>query len=164
MARTLTTLWSVHHCCQQFFSPLVIPTFPAPFLHSQPERRLLRAKKRSLGELVKRRQRYLSYQLSQTPPSTPCPEPDQSTLESGMFGVNRNICLDLFPPWTLPVSSPQSWLPPSSSWCTPTPSPGPCPPTPWLSSNMAEASPVYCDGCKSWGNFLTVTVSQSRAL
>ena len=136
------------------------------FLPSPPQRRLLRRakkRKRSPGDLVKRRQRHLSYQL-QTPPSTPCPEPDQSTLESGMFGVNRNICLDLFPPWTLPVSSPQSWLPPSSSWCTPTPSPGPCPPTPWLSSNMAESSPVYCDGCNSWGNFLTVTVSQSRAL
>jgi len=142
------------------------PTFYAPSLPSPPQRRLLKAKKRSLGELVRRRQRLLSYQLNQTPPSTPCtlPEPDQSTLESGEFGGNRNVCLDLFPSWTPPVSSPQSWLPPSISWCPPTPSPGPpCPPTPWLSSNIAPPSPVYCDGCQRWGNLLTVTVSQSRA-
>ena len=57
-------------------SPFSTPVKPAfsPFLPSLPQRRVLRrAKKRrrSPGDLVKRRQRHISYQLSQSPPSTP---------------------------------------------------------------------------------------------
>ena len=44
-------------------------------------------KRRSAGELVKRRQRLISFQLSHTPPSTPSKsEPDLSSLESGSWG------------------------------------------------------------------------------
>ena len=157
------------------------PSFSVPFFSSQPPRRMLvaRKRKRSLGELVKRRQRHLSYQLSQTTPSSPCLEPEQSTLESGDRLNLRS--LDSFPAgdWTpswlapsqnMPTSSPylpksSPYLPTSSpepSPYLPTSSPGPCPPTPCLSSNMAPPSPVYCDGCHRWGNLLTVTVSQTR--
>ena len=134
------------------------PSFSAPFLPSPPRRRVLRRtkkRKRSPGELVKRRQRHLSYQLNQTPPSsTSFPEPDQSTLESGNFEMDRNMCL--FPPWNpFFPSSPESLLP--------TPSPPPFPsPLPRMSDNLAPQSPVFCDGCHRWGNLLTVTISQGR--
>ena len=155
------------------FSTPVNPSLSAPFFPSPPQRSILIAKKRkrSVGELVRRRQRHLSYQLSQTPPTTPCLEPEQSTLESGDFGVNRNISLDSFPSgdwsssWLTPsrcMPTPSPFLPTPSSYL-PSPSPCPCPPTPWMSNNMAPPSPVYCDGCQKWGNLLTVTISQSRA-
>ena len=57
-----------------------------------------------------------------------------------------------------PPPPPQNWWqPPCWAWA-PTPSPGPSTPT------CQPASPVYCDGCHSWGNLLAVTVSQARGL
>ena len=139
-------------------------------------------RKRSPGELQRRRQRQFDYQNT----STPCmPEPE-SKLESGSweggsvtwdwnssdlgdrcFGgggyswgtpqgergyversSNLNNSTVLSPP------TPQNWWQPPC-WA-PTPSPGPTTPT------SQPASPVYCDGCHSWGNLLTVTVSQAR--
>ena len=95
------------------------PLFSVPFFSSSPPRRMLVAKKRkrSLGELVKRRQRHLSYQLSQTTPSSPCLEPEQSSLESGDRLNLRS--LDSFPAgdWT------PSWLAPSQNMPTSFPLP-----------------------------------------
>jgi hypothetical protein len=53
-------------------------------------------KRRSAGELVKRRQRLIFFQLSHTPPSTPSKsEPDLSSLESGSWGGQpRTLRLD----------------------------------------------------------------------
>ena len=67
----------------------------SPGLTTPQRRPLLRAKKRSAGDLAKRRQRLVSFQLSHTPPSTPneskpeqspLSEPEQSPLESGSWG------------------------------------------------------------------------------
>ena len=64
--------------------PLLTPSKAAfsPFYPSPPRGRLLRRarKKRSLGDLLRRRQRLIEYQLNHTPSSSPSkPEPDQST-------------------------------------------------------------------------------------
>ena len=56
-----------------------------------------------------------------------------------------------------PPPPPQNWWQPCWAWA-PTPSPGPSTPT------CQPASPVYCDGCHSWGNLLAVTVTQARGL
>ena len=76
-----------------YFSSMSVPVSPQP---QTPHGRLLRrAEKRSAGDLAKRRQRLVSFQLSHTPPSTPnksepelspLSEPDQSPLESGSWG------------------------------------------------------------------------------
>ena len=141
-------------------------------------------KRRSAGELVKRRQRLISFQLSHTPPSTPSKsEPDLSSLESGSWGdhpggrssqdlsspgilLGQGSSMDNYSNQTNPhllsyPSSPQSWWP--SPGLVSSPSPAPSPPPAWLSSNMGPPSPAYCDGCQRWGNLLSVTVSQTRA-
>ena len=69
------------------------PVSPHP---PTPQGRLIRrAKKRSAGDLAKRRQHLVSFQLSHTPPSTPnksepelspLSEPEQSPLEPGSWG------------------------------------------------------------------------------
>jgi hypothetical protein len=71
-----------------YFSSMSDPVSPHP---PTPQGRLIRkAKKRSAGDLAKRRQRLVSFQLHHTPPSTPStpyrPEPEQSPLESGIWG------------------------------------------------------------------------------
>ena len=177
---------------------LQTPLKPAfsPFYPSTPRRKLLRKgtkKKRSSGDLAKRRQRLITFQLSHTPPSTPLKlEPDQSTLESSNWGG----CLGSWGLDSKPVTSrmdlgnslgtplghgrcveedsnqlnPNLLYPPSpQSWCTSpgwvsTPLPAPCPPQAWMSSNMAPPSPAFCAGCQRWGNLLSVTVSQTRAM
>ena len=75
-----------------YFSSMSVKVLPQPLT---PQGRLLRrAKKRSAGDLAKRRQRLVSFQLSHTPPSTtnksepalsPLSEPEQSLLESGSW-------------------------------------------------------------------------------
>ena len=52
---------------------------------------------------------------------------------------------------------PQNWWQPCWAW-PPTTSPGPS------TQTCQPASPVYCDGCHSWGNLLAVTVTQARGL
>ena len=154
----------------------------SPFYPSPPRGRLLkraRKRKRSSGDLMRRRQRLIAYQLSHTPPSTPSkPEPDQSSLESVVWGgysgswslgtsqgPRRHLEEESYPSNStlLPPWSPQSWWP-SPGWVT-SPSPSPSPPQAWLASNMAPppSSPAFCDGCQRWGNLLSVTVSQTRA-
>ena len=73
-----------------YFSSLAVAVSPD---QTTPQR----AKKRSSGDLAKRRQRLVTFQLSHTPPSTPIksvpdqsplPEPEQSTLESGSWGCH----------------------------------------------------------------------------
>jgi hypothetical protein len=147
----------------------------SPFYPSPPHGRLLRRARKhksSSGDLLRRRQRLIAYQLNHTPPSTPSkPEPDQSSLESGSLGRNSGSWSlgshleeesypsnsTLLPPW-----SPQPWWS-SPGWETPPP-PGPPPSPTWLPSNMTPpSSPAFCDGCQRWGNLLSVTVSQTRA-
>ena len=69
---------------------LTTPSQPAlsSFSSSPPQRKVRRAKKRrSPGDLAKRRHRLISFHLSHTPPSTPCKlEPDQSSLEYSCWG------------------------------------------------------------------------------
>ena len=166
-----------------YFSSTKIAT-PSPLLTPQ-GRTFRKAKKRSAGDLAKRRQRLISFQLSHTPSSTPTEsEPELSSLESGSWGghpgtwrldtqdlspgipLGQRSSMDDFSNQTNPhllcyPPSPQSW------WPTPglmsSPSPAPSPPSAWLSRNMAPPSPAYCDGCQRWGNLLSVTVSQTRA-
>ena len=155
-----------------------------------PQRKKVK-RRRSLGDLGKRRQRLISFQLSHTPPSTPCnPEPDQFSLESGYCGDSLGSWREDTTPSTSRQESLHSFgtprghrrpveldsnltnhnlLHPLSSqslWPAPgwvsTPLPAPCQPPAWLSSNMAPPSPAFCDGCQRWGNLLSVTVSQSR--
>ena len=74
----------------------------SPHSHRPPQRRIMRAKKRrrSPGDLAKRRQRLISYQLSHTPPTTPRKlEPDMSLLESRFGSGSR------FDSWMTPTSS-----------------------------------------------------------
>ena len=35
---------------------------------------------------------------------------------------------------------------------------------PYLPGQVTQSSPVFCDGCHSWGNLLAVTVSQTRGM
>ena len=70
-----------------FSSAMIADT--SPLLLTPQGRVFRRAKRRrrSAGDLVKRRQRLVSFQLSHTPPSTPCKsEPELSSLESGSWG------------------------------------------------------------------------------
>jgi len=68
-----------------YFSSTKIAT-PSPLLTPQ-GRTFRKAKKRSAGDLAKRRQRLISFQLSHTPSSTPTEsEPELSSLESGSWG------------------------------------------------------------------------------
>ena len=132
------------------------------------------------GDLHRRRQRLLSFQLSHTPPSTPSKlEPEQSSLESGSTGGHygswrldpstsfdsghRSNLQDSNQnnPHLLFASSPQSWWPFPGSLSPPSLAPPPAPA--WLPNSMAPPSPAYCDGCQRWGNLLSVTVSQTRA-
>ena len=162
---------------EPFPLPLLTPSKAAfsPFYPSPPRGRLLRRArmKRSLGDLLRRRQRLIEYQLNHTPSSTPSKlEPDQSSLESASLGLHLGswsspqgqgcaFAPTLLPP---PLGSPQHWWP-SPGWAPP---PLPCPPSPppsWLASSLAPppSSPAFCDGCQRWGNLLSVTVSQTRA-
>ena len=151
----------------------------SPFYPSPPRGRLLRRegkKKRSQGDLLRRRRRLITYQLEHTPPSTPSkPEPDQSQLESGCLGGYSGSSFlfssTLPSPWSQPLWSSPGWgtalgpsPPPTSGWRTSPPGPSPPPPPTWLPSNMAPpSSPAFCDGCQRWGNLLSVTVSQTRS-
>ena len=164
-----------------YFSSMSDPVSPHP---PTPQGRLIRrAKKRSAGDLAKRRQRLVSFQLHHTPPSTPStpykPEPEQSPLESGIWGshpgswrldlkessasslVQRRQLEDYSNhtnPYLLYPSSPLSWWPsPGNSSLT---SPGPCPPPTWLPSNMAPTSRPTVMAVRGG---VTVTVSQTRA-
>jgi hypothetical protein len=152
-------------------SPFSTPAKQAfsPFLPSPPQRKVLRRakkRKRSPGDLAKRRQRLISYQFSQTQPSTPSkPEPEQSTLESGSWGgFPGSMDWNSTPAARmLDSGSRSSWRFSSGTPLgMPTPPPSPCSPPSWLSNNMAPPSPVYCDGCQRWGNLLSVTVRQTR--
>ena len=129
-----------------------------------PRRMIRRAKKRSLGDLARRRQRFDSYKNNQAQPFPCTPEPDQSRLESSSWvgGPRRLDWSGMTDVREDPPSS-QPWCSSSTGWMY-SPSPGPPSPPPWLSSNMAPPSPVYCDGCHSWGNLLTVTVSPARGI
>ena len=131
--------------------------------------RQARRRRRSPGDLVKRRQRLLTYQYNQSHLLPHTPEPEQSTLESGSW-VGGPLRLD----WS-GITDFREYLPPAQTLCSSSTgwmsSPSPVPPTPpvsppasWLSSNMAPTSPAYCDGCQRWGNLLSVTVSQSRGI
>ena len=161
-----------------FSSGMIAAT--SPLLLTPQGRVFMRAKRRrrSNGDLAKRRQRLVSFQLSHTPPSTPSKsEPELSSLESGSWGGHQDLSppgislgqrsyMDNYSNQTNPhllsyPSSPQSWWP--SSGFVSSPSPAPSPPPAWLSNNMAPPSPAYCDGCQRWGNLLSVTVSQTRA-
>merc|ERR1719508_206128 len=73
--------------------------------------------------------------------------------ERGYVERNSNIynTTVLSPPPT------QNWWQPCWTWA-PTPSSGPSTPT------CQPASPVYCDGCRSWGNLLAVTFTQARGM
>ena len=149
--------------------PIIPPSKAAfsPFYPSPPRGRLLRRarKKRSIGDLMRRRQRLIEYQLNHTPPVTPSkPEPDQSSLESGSLGLHsgswswdspQGPSTFLSPPWSL-----QHWWP-TPGWAT-TPLPCPSPPPTWTAP-PPSSSPAFCDGCQRWGNLLSVTVSQTRA-
>ena len=173
-----------------FSSALSAP--PSPQLLTPQGRVFIRAKKRrrSSGDLQKRRQRLISFQLSHTPPSSPSKsEPEQSSLESNntvghpcfrkldlsesfasawtQLG-HRSASLDSNQtnPHLLSASFPQPRWPFPGFLSPPYPAyyppPAPSPPT-WLSDNMAPPSPAYCNGCQRWGNLLSVTVSQTRA-
>jgi hypothetical protein len=138
-----------------FSSGMIAAT--SPLLLTPQGRVFRRAKRRrrSAGDLVKRRQRLVSFQLSHTPPSTPSKsEPELSSLESGSWGGHQYISppgislgqrsyMDNYSNQTNPhllsyPSSPQSWWP--SSGCVSSPSPAPSPPPAWLSNNMAPPS------------------------
>ena len=109
---------------EPFPLPLLTPSKAAfsPFYPSPPRGRLLRRarKKRSLGDLLRRRQRLIEYQLNHTPSSTPSKlEPDQSSLESASLGLHLGswsspqgqgcaFAPTLLPP---PLGSPQHWWP-----------------------------------------------------
>jgi hypothetical protein len=80
------------------------------------------------------------------------PPGQRRNVELNSTTMNTNV---LFPPPS------QTW------WASPGWDPACCPSTPqtWMqTSNLAPPSPVYCDGCHSWGNLLSVTVSQTRGL
>jgi hypothetical protein len=150
------------------FSTPVKPTL-SPFLPSLPQRRVLRRAKnrrRSPGDLVKRRQRHISYQFCQSPSTPSYPEPEQSTLESaswGGFPGNMDWTTSTPAPRRLDSGNRNSWMFSSGTPVgVPTPSPSPCSTPPWLSDNMEPPSSAYCDGCKMWGNLLSVTVRQAR--
>ena len=149
--------------------PTVPPTDPPPtkakLSPDPPPRRMIRrAKKRSLGDLARRRKRLSTYQNNQAHPFPCTPEPEQSRLESSCWlgGPRRLDWSGMTDVREDPPSS-QPWCSSSTGWMY-SPSPGPPSPPPWLSSNMAPPSPVYCDGCHSWGNLLTVTVSPARGI
>ena len=138
----------------------------SPISPAHPPGRLIsraRKRRRTPGDLVKRRERLLTYQYNQAHLLPHTPEPEQSTLESGSW-VGGPLRLD----WSdtdfrKDTASPHTWWSPYTGWMS---SPSPSPPTPasWLSSNMAPPSPAYCDGCQRWGNLLSVTVSQTRGI
>ena len=137
----------------------------SPISTDPPPRRMIRrAKKRSPGDLSRRRKRLHTYQNNQTNPFPSTPEPEQSRLESSSWvGGPRRLDWSGMTEFREDPPSSQSGWSSSTGWRY-SPSPGPPSPPPWLSSNMAPPSPVYCDGCHSWGNLLTVTVSQARAI
>ena len=167
---------------------LVSPTKPyfsfvtsSPAPRPTPSRvyRRIWKRKRSPGELQRRQQRLFAYQNTSSPCIT---EPEQ--LESGSWEGGRN-CSELgdryyggggysygtqqdekgyvernsnsYNTTVLSPPPPQNWLQPCWAWA-PTPSPGPS------TTTCQPASPVYCDGCHSWGNLLAVTVTQARGL
>ena len=80
-----------HHPLQVFWRPwedikskpklCLSPISPDP----PPIRMIRRAKRRSLGDLARGRQRLFSYQNTQAHPFPHTPEPDQSRLESGSW-------------------------------------------------------------------------------
>ena len=157
-----------HHPPKLFWRPWeekTSETMPSlfPILPDPPLRRLIRVAKRrrSPGDLAKRKQRLFDHQKNQFHPIPHTPEPEQSRLESGSW-AGEPLRLD----WTWsggssdfredPPSPPESW------WSSPSPSLPTSPP--WLTSNMAPPSPVFCDGCQRWGNLLSVTVSQTTGL
>ena len=128
-----------------------------------PRRMIRRAKKRSHGDLARRRQRQSSFQKNKAQSFPHTSEPDQSILESSSWVGGGPRRLDWIGMTDLREDppSPQSWCSSSTDGWMYSPSPGPLSPPapPWLSSsNMSPSSPVYCDGCHSWGNLLTVTV------
>ena len=161
--------------------PCLSPISP---VHPQ-ERQISRARRRrrSPGDLAKRKQRLLTYQYNQAHLFPHTPEPEESSLESGSW-VGGPLRLDwsgieyqpspqtwwpsstscMSSPSPAPPTPPQTWWPSSTGWMS-SPSPAPPPPASWMSSNLAPpSSPAYCDGCQRWGNLLSVTVSQSRGI
>ena len=100
-------------------------------------------RKRSTGDLSKRRQRLLSFQLEHTPPSPHKLEPETTTLESGCWGGSG--MLDSSSPGRIPPPipwPPQSWCPPG--WASPPPT-APCHPQPWCSPSwMSPLLPAPC--------------------
>ena len=151
---------------QVFWRPWEDPPPIKPKLPTDPPPRKMirRAKKRSMGDLARRRQRYYSYQKNHAHPFPLTPEPDKSVLESSSWaGGPRRLDWSGMTDRCKDVPSSLSWCSSSTGWMY-SPSPGPPSPPPWLYSNMALPSPVYCDGCHSWGNLLTVTVSPTRGI
>ena len=114
---------------------------------SQAQRRVIRVakkRKRSIGDLSRRRQRLLSFQLEHTPPSTPHKlEPETPTLESVCWGgFLSSGKLDSSSPGWIPQPTtwpPQSWCPPG--WMSP-PLPIPC-----LMRWLPEVGELACCDC-----------------
>ena len=135
----------------------------SPISPDPPPRRLIsrvKKRRRSPGDLAKRRQRLNDHQNNQAHLFPHTPEPEQSRLESGSWAGDP-----LWIDWTCSGGSSDFREDPPSQqswWSSPSPAPQTSPP--WLTSNMTPPSPVYCDGCQRWGNLLSVTVSQTRGL
>ena len=136
----------------------------SPISPDPPPRRMIRRAKRSAGDLARRRKRLHTYQNNQAYSFPRTPEPEKSRLESSSWaGGPRRLDWSGMSDIREDPPTPHSGWSSSTGWMY-SPSPGPPSPPPWLSSNMAPPSPVYCDGCHSWGNLLTVTVSQARGI
>ena len=151
MTRTLTTHWSVAYCSFSLSSHYSYKTNIICFIPPQSTleeiaEKIQEGKEVSRGSCTEKTET----PLLPAPDSTihPMPRARGITLESGYIGVNRNLCLDLFP--SLTSSSSQSWLSPS----------GACPHPPL-------APPVHhhqCHGCQTtWHHHPLSTVMAATA-